>query len=174
MKKIQIILLIVIVVGLGLIFTQKFWVDNLVDFILKLEQKGENAEESDGDFGSDPNYTEPGYSDLIRVEKPKEGQSISSPLVVEGVARGQWYFEATFPIILVDWDGKIVAESYAEAQSDWMTENFVPYKGVINFESPYKKGDPDFMKRGVIILQKSNPSGLPQNDAATEIPVVFN
>jgi len=35
MKKIQIILLIMIIIGLGLIFTQKFWVDGLVNLILK-------------------------------------------------------------------------------------------------------------------------------------------
>ncbi len=35
MRKIQIILLVLIVIGLGLIFTQKFWVDRLVGFIIK-------------------------------------------------------------------------------------------------------------------------------------------
>lgn len=160
MKKIHIIPIIIIIVGLGLIFTQKFWVNHVVNFILNQDQKRETA----------PTV----FYDLIKIEKPKEGQTISSPFVAEGEARGQWYFEATFPIILVDWDGRIIAESYAEAQGEWMTENFVPYSGVINFESPYKKGDPDFMKRGAVIFQKSNPSGLPQNDAAAEIPIVFD
>lgn len=35
MKKIQTILLIIIIIGLTLIFTQKFWVDILVNFILQ-------------------------------------------------------------------------------------------------------------------------------------------
>lgn len=34
MKAIQIILLVLIIIGLGLIFTQKFWVEPLVNFIL--------------------------------------------------------------------------------------------------------------------------------------------
>ena len=38
MKKIQIILLVIIIIGLGLIFTQKFWVDRLVDFIIANEK----------------------------------------------------------------------------------------------------------------------------------------
>lgn len=38
MKTIQIVLLVLIVIGLGLIFTQKYWVDNLINFIL---EKGE-------------------------------------------------------------------------------------------------------------------------------------
>ncbi|MFH0804063.1 MAG: hypothetical protein V1896_00480, partial [Candidatus Zambryskibacteria bacterium] len=37
MRKIQIILLVMIVVGVGLVFTQKYWVDPLVNFILKQE-----------------------------------------------------------------------------------------------------------------------------------------
>lgn len=35
MKKLQIILLIIIIIGLGLIFTQKYWVDKLVNLILQ-------------------------------------------------------------------------------------------------------------------------------------------
>jgi len=35
MRTVQIILLILIVIGIGLIFTQKYWVDPLVNFILQ-------------------------------------------------------------------------------------------------------------------------------------------
>lgn len=41
MKTIQIVLLVLIVIGLGLIFTQKYWVNNLVNFIL--ENSGEET-----------------------------------------------------------------------------------------------------------------------------------
>lgn len=37
MKTIQIILLVIIIIGIGLIFTQKYWVSPLVDFILRQE-----------------------------------------------------------------------------------------------------------------------------------------
>lgn len=122
------------------------------------------------------------YKDLIRVSDPKKEQTISSPLMIEGEARGTWYFEATFPVTLVDWDGRIIAEHYAEAQggpdaevgANWMTEDFVPFKATLEFESPYKPGDPDFMKRGAVILRKSNPSGLPEHDDALEFTVFFS
>lgn len=39
MKTLQIILLIIIIIGLGLIFTQRYWVEPLVGFILKQEEK---------------------------------------------------------------------------------------------------------------------------------------
>ena len=111
--------------------------------------------------------------DLIHVAIPKENQVITSPFIVKGEARGTWYFEASFPLVLVDWDGRIIAQSHAQAQSEWMTEDFVPFEGKIEFAKPYSEGAPDFMKRGTLIFQKDNPSGLPQFDDAIEIPIVF-
>ena len=113
--------------------------------------------------------------DLIVVHDPKPLSIISSPLVVRGEARGTWYFEASFPITLVDWDGRIIAESFATAQDEWMTEEFVPFEGEIEFENPSFPGADDghFSRRGTIIFQKDNPSGLPEHDDALEIPVWF-
>lgn len=111
--------------------------------------------------------------DRIRVTNIEASETITSPLVVEGEARGTWYFEATFPVILVDWHGLIIAEGYAQADGSWMTEDFVPFTAELNFDSPYQTGDPDYMQNGTLILQKANPSGLPENDAAVEIPIQF-
>jgi len=110
---------------------------------------------------------------MIRLDSPTTGATIASPLQVTGQARGQWYFEAEFPVILTDWDGKIIAENFARAQEEWMTEDFVPFKAKLEFESPYKFGDPDFMQKGSLILQKTNSSGLSKNDDALEIQVLF-
>lgn len=112
-------------------------------------------------------------SDRIRLTEPVPGGTIASPLTLTGEARGTWYFEAVFPIVLTNWDGLIIAEGYAEAEGDWMTEEFVPFTSTLTFENPYTEGDPEFMKSGTLILQKDNPSGLPENDAALEIPVRF-
>ncbi|MEZ4103995.1 MAG: Gmad2 immunoglobulin-like domain-containing protein [Candidatus Paceibacterota bacterium] len=111
--------------------------------------------------------------DLIKVASPRPNVTINSPLVVNGEARGYWFFEGSFPIILTDWDGKIIAESFATAQSDWMTEDFVAFVGELNFVSSYNDGDPDFMKKGTLIFKKDNPSDLPEHDDALEIPVRF-
>lgn len=104
---------------------------------------------------------------LIRVSSPRANEAISSPLTVTGEARGTWFFEATFPIVVVDWDGRIIGEGYAQAQSDWMTEAFVPFSGTVIFSHP------SYGERGAVILQKSNPSGLPERDDAIEIPITF-
>jgi hypothetical protein len=112
-------------------------------------------------------------ADRIRLDSPRPGDTIPSPLPITGQARGTWFFEASFPITLTNWDGRIIAEGYATAEGEWMTEEFVPFTATLTFESPYREGDPDFMKRGTLILHKDNPSGLPEHDDALEIPVRF-
>lgn len=109
----------------------------------------------------------------IKIEKPEAMEEIISPLEIIGEAKGTWYFEADFPVILTNWDGEIIAETYAQTKEEWMTEDFVSFTSIIEFESPYKEGDPGFMKDGTIILRKANPSGLSENDDTLEIPIRF-
>ena len=122
---------------------------------------------------SAPIPVEQDNSNMIVLALPKADAVITNPLKISGKARGGWYFEASFPILLTDWDGKIIAEGIATAVGDWMTSEFVPFTATLNYASPYKVGDPDFMKRGTLILKNDNPSGLPANDKAIEIPVRF-
>ncbi len=110
---------------------------------------------------------------LIKVNNPSAGGIISSPMIISGEARGNWYFEASFPVVLVNWDGLIIAEGIATAEGEWMTENFVPFTAELGFVNPYTEGSQDFMKTGTLILRKDNPSGLPENDDALEIPIRF-
>lgn len=112
-------------------------------------------------------------SDLIKLNAPVPLATVSNPLQLAGEARGYWFFEASFPVFLTDWNGLIIAEGFATAESDWMTEDFVPFTATLDFVSPYNAEDPDFMQRGSLILQRNNPSGLPENDDALEIPVRF-
>jgi len=112
-------------------------------------------------------------ADIIKVANPAAMSVVTSPLNLKGQARGNWYFEASAPVSLVNWDGLIIAEGIITADGEWMTTEFVPFSGSLEFTSPYKDGDPDFMKRGAIIFQKDNPSGLPENDDALEFPILF-
>lgn len=107
--------------------------------------------------------------DKIILANPVPNQEVTSPLVIKGQARGNWFFEASFPVFLTDWDGKIIAEGIAQAEGDWMTTNFVPYTATLNYIF-----DPQsYSNRGTLILKKDNPSGLPENDDALEIPVLL-
>lgn len=104
--------------------------------------------------------------DLIRLNKPRPNDIVKSPLIVEGEARGTWYFEASFPVSLYDGSGKLLARAPAEAQSEWMTENFVPFKLGLKFDTPETN-------TGFLVLEKDNPSGLPEHDDKLRIPVRF-
>jgi hypothetical protein len=99
-----------------------------------------------------------------------------SPLKITGEARGTWFFEASFPVTIVNWDGLIIGQGIAQAKPDpanpdggvnWMTENFVPFEAELKFTKPDYKND------GAIIFQKDNPSGLPANDASCEVLIIF-
>ena len=109
----------------------------------------------------------------IFIESPEKGMEISSPFIVSGVAKGLWYFEASFPVILTDWDGRIIAQVPAQAQGDWMTTDYVPFSAEIKFVKPENPTNQEYAKRGFLIFKKDNPSGLPEHDDAREIPVVF-
>lgn len=106
----------------------------------------------------------------IRVTAPRPNDTVTSPFVIKGEARGNWFFEASFPITIVNWDGLIIGEGYATAEGEWMTEAFVPFTATISYSVP--EGTP--YDRGAIILKKDNPSGLPEHDAAIEIPIRFS
>lgn len=105
--------------------------------------------------------------DIIRINIPRPNQVIDNPLELSGEARGNWFFEGDFPVILTDWDGKIIAEGFATAEGEWMTEDFVTFTGTIEFEKP------DYNNKGTLILRKDNASGLPEHDDALEIPIYF-
>jgi Immunoglobulin-like domain of bacterial spore germination len=121
---------------------------------------------------TNPNSVE-ALRDRIMLTSPQPDATIASPLIITGEARGPWFFEASFPVTLTNWDGLIIAEGIATAESDWMTEDFVPFRAELTFTSPYQAGDPAFMERGSLILKRDNPSGLPENDAALEITIQF-
>ena len=112
-------------------------------------------------------------ADRIVVENPLPNALVSSPLVVTGKARGNWFFEGSFPVVLTNWDGLIIAEGFATAEGEWMTESFVPFTATLSFENPFHTTDQPFMSRSTLILKRDNPSGLPENDAALELPLRF-
>jgi hypothetical protein len=109
--------------------------------------------------------------DLIRLDLPRPGDVVGSPIKVRGEARGYWFFEASFPVILVDWDGRIIGEGIATANGEWMTEDFVPFEAEIIFDNSYL--EESYSNRGALILKKDNPSGLPEHDDALEIPILL-
>lgn len=116
--------------------------------------------------GNDNSTTTPVQNSMIRVTSPLPNASVKSPLVITGEARGNWYFEASFPVKILDANGKVLGQHYAEAQGEWMTTNFVPFHSTLTFSTPTTP-------TGTLVLEKDNPSGLPENAAEIRIPVRF-
>lgn len=106
---------------------------------------------------------------LIELETLQPGQTISSPLQVSGRARGPWYFEGTFSVRLADSASSTIAEALAEAQSTWMTEEWVDFVADLEFDS----ADVESSAQGYVVLEKANPSGLPQMSQSLVVPVYF-
>lgn len=106
------------------------------------------------------------YKDLVHVNAPLPGAKVGSPLTITGRARGNWYFEASFPVKLLDGNGNQIAIAPAQAQGDWMTVDYIPFSVTLTFAQPVTA-------TGTLILQKDNPSGEPQNDDFVSIPVTF-
>lgn len=113
-----------------------------------------------------PVVTDPSVG-MIEVSSPTQGAQITSPLTVTGRARGNWYFEASFPIELKDSNDIVIATAVAQAQGDWMTVDFVPFSATITFPSQPAGST------GKLVLHKDNPSGEPQNAASLVIPIQF-
>ncbi len=143
MKKIIIIIVVLLIVVAAAIFALKY--NPLV-------------ERSDGQL-----YV----SDTIKITSLLIGGVVESPLEVVGEARGSWYFEAVFPVWLLDGNGNEIARAQAQAQSEWTTNDFVPFKATLTFTAPTTEA-------GTLVLHNDNPSGLPQNDREVRIPVKFS
>jgi hypothetical protein len=112
-------------------------------------------------------------SDLIVVDQPQPLAEVASPLSVVGQARGTWYFEGDFPVRLEDAQGNVLARGIAAAQLDpndpnatSMTEDFVPFQAELSFSPPATA-------TGTLVLERDNPSGLPENADELRIPVRF-
>lgn len=110
--------------------------------------------------------------DLIRLESPRPNELVASPLVIKGEARGNWFFEASFPVLLKDSQGEIIAQAPAQAKGDWMTTEFVPFEATLIFFPAVCTGTAyPCSAEGMLVLRKDNPSGLPERDDQLTIPI---
>ncbi|TAL51138.1 hypothetical protein EPN81_00885, partial [Patescibacteria group bacterium] len=105
MSQLLRIILIVLVLGAAVLV----WVEMKDDGSPRLQPgSDEQIEEIQTTYGSEKGV------ELI-VTSPLKDSVVTSPLTITGEAPGFWYFEATFPVTLVNWDGLIIAEGYATA-----------------------------------------------------------
>lgn len=105
--------------------------------------------------------------DYLKIKNPLPNIDIASPLQLRGKAKGSWFFEAQAPVELVDKDGNVLAQSSIKTKGNWMTDDFVPFSGELQFENAPSD------ERGYLIFKRANPSGKPENEMEYRLPVLF-
>ncbi len=96
---------------------------------------------------------------MIVIDSPLPETTVGNSFVLTGKARGGWYFEASFPVQVLDSNNQILFQGVAQAQSDWMTSAFVPFKVTISLPNAYTG-------KMTMLIKNDNPSGLPEKDAS--------
>jgi len=105
------------------------------------------------------------FSDKALVLNPKQNDIITSPLKIQGAVVGNWFFEGSLPVKLVDENNNVIAFGHATAETDWMTEKPVNFSASLDFTTNATSG--------ALIISRDNPSGLPQNDGFIKVPIIF-
>ena len=114
------------------------------------------------------------YKDLVEITSPLPDSVIDltepeTVVMVTGKARGNWFFEASFPIELMNEKGDVLAIGIAQAQGEWMTTDYVPFQASVKFKATIAQTG----LIGALVLRKDNPSGEPAYDDAFTVPVRF-
>jgi hypothetical protein len=102
----------------------------------------------------------------VRVIIPPENQVVKSPLSVIGIAPGNWFFEASLPVSLVDEAGTELARAPAQAQTEWMVMTPVEFRTSLTFTTPASS-------TGYLVVENDNPSGLPELSKSFRVKVRF-
>lgn len=176
-KKIPIFLIIIVVLGVIAYFIMFkpgevpiVDINNFEECIVKgypvLESYPRQCRTPDGETFTENIGNELEKQDLIWVSSPRPNTLVQTPLEIKGEARGYWFFEADFPVRLLDADGNELGTGIARTFSEWMTEDFVPFEAKLEFQAPTAKN-------GMLILEKDNPSGLPEYADELRIPITF-
>ncbi|MEN9561615.1 MAG: hypothetical protein RIQ56_888 [Candidatus Parcubacteria bacterium] len=150
------ILLIVVAVLLWMLFEEKKTVTAVGAPLPQVERPKEDASQTTGPLP---------LSAKVSVKTPEKNQIVSSTFAVNGVAPGPWFFEGSFPIQVRDKSGNVVGRAVAQAEGEWMTEGLVTFSAAVSVSN--------YTGPAVLILLRDNPSGLPENDDALEIPLTI-
>lgn len=110
----------------------------------------------------------PGEQEGILISSPKRNEKVSSPLKIEGKAKGFWFFEAQFKAILLDGNNDLLGEALLTAKDNWMSEDYVDFEGELVFDFSSEKET-----SGVLRFLSANPSGEIKNQKIYEMPVII-
>jgi hypothetical protein len=102
---------------------------------------------------------------IITVDQPQPEGEIEDPVTVTGKARGYWYNEGIFTVLIIDASGYTVGEGQAQADEKWTTTNFVNFTASVPIYSTPRA------KTGVMRLKRTDQSGKSLD--YIEVPITF-
>ena len=106
-------------------------------------------------------------SDSVSVSSPGPGGTVDKTFTVTGKAPGPWFSEAQFPVQVRASSGDVIGHATAHTDGNWQSTDVVPFTADVTIDNPTYKGT------ARLILMRDNPSGLPENDDAVEIPIMI-
>lgn len=103
----------------------------------------------------------------IIVTSPELTNSISSPFKIIGKVKNSWMFEGSFSVDLLDSNHQYINKSVCNevTPGSWTSEEMIDFVCDLKFQTQSSSGYLKFFA--------DNPSGLPQNEKSSEIPVKF-
>lgn len=161
-KPLNIILNILIILAILFIIGSSVYF-----FSLKFGHRESITEETNKQATS----TEKDYLDIYRKDDLIKVSEINIDMdkriiKVNGMARGKWFFESSFPVRLYDCSGNLIGSGLATSEADWMTDKFITFTASFKFD--YPKGE-----SLTLVLQKDNPSGLKEYADQLELPILL-
>jgi hypothetical protein len=107
-------------------------------------------------------------SNMIQVYNPFAGAVIVPGVSIVGKARGNWFFEASAPVSIVNEKNEVLVTFPMTAQGEWMTTNLVPFLATV------PQFDTKGAQSGSIIFRNDNPGGEEEGrNYAFSLPVRF-
>lgn len=102
------------------------------------------------------------------ISMPLVDKKLSYPITVKGIAPPGWLFEGSTTLKLLDKSGELIVQTTVMEDSPgaWMSGENVKFSGVVDIEKP----DSPY---GYLIIEKANPSGLPENYDLFDMPVIY-
>ena len=99
----------------------------------------------------------------IKFDLLQPKNTVLAKFTVTGEARGPWFFEASFPVEVLDKDGNRLAMEPATADGEWMTEEFVRFSVTLDVGT--------YAGPATVVFHKQNASGEAERDASVSYPI---
>lgn len=104
--------------------------------------------------------------ELVQLESPFINAQVTSPLVISGKARKEWYGEGSFPIEIVNSDFQVIGKGLAKPeQTNAEDIDLVPFQVEIVFDKPINE-------RGYIVLREGDKDKVEYRRSRT-VPIIF-